>query len=211
MLSRVQRRSDRERQNETGTARKSKATLSPLLSLHTRPWSSHFVTDRSLLALQPNTHTQAEAAVGSVLECWTPENQFHKGRSPAESLTPSRCCQLHDAECCVEPAAISHFLGLNVSPDPPLNLNSSPCCSSSSSSSFDVSTIRRSSIQDTCSSDMQIYGLLVLASPPGAGAVPLTTAWELGSFSWLQRGTVQDMMGFMARVSPSPPLRKGGV
>lgn len=48
---------------------------------------------------------------------------------------------------------------------------------------------------------MQIYGLLILASPPGAGAVPLTTAWELGSFSWLQRGTVQDMMGFMARVS----------
>lgn len=48
---------------------------------------------------------------------------------------------------------------------------------------------------------MQIYGLLVLASPPGAGAIPLTTAWELGSFSWLQRGTVQDMMGFMARVS----------
>ncbi len=50
---------------------------------------------------------------------------------------------------------------------------------------------------------MQIYGLLVLASPPGAGAVPLTTAWELGSFSWLQRGTVQDMMGFMARVCSS--------
>lgn len=48
---------------------------------------------------------------------------------------------------------------------------------------------------------MQIYGLLVLASPPGAGAVPLTTAWELSSFSWLQRSTVQDMMGFMARVS----------
>ena len=48
---------------------------------------------------------------------------------------------------------------------------------------------------------MQIYGLLILANPPGAGAVPLTTAWELGSFSWLQRGTVQDMMGFMARVS----------
>ncbi|KAJ9478275.1 Synaptobrevin-like protein [Pseudozyma hubeiensis] len=46
---------------------------------------------------------------------------------------------------------------------------------------------------------MQIYGLLILANPPGAGAVPLTTAWELGSFSWLQRGTVQDMMGFMAR------------
>jgi synaptobrevin family protein YKT6 len=53
---------------------------------------------------------------------------------------------------------------------------------------------------------MQIYGLLVLASPPGAGAVPLTTAWELGSFSWLQRGTVQDMMGFMARVSIPHPL-----
>ena len=55
---------------------------------------------------------------------------------------------------------------------------------------------------------MQIYGLLVLASPPGAGAVPLTTAWELGSFSWLQRGTVQDMMGFMARVSIPHPFSR---
>ncbi|SPO38620.1 probable YKT6 - SNARE protein for Endoplasmic Reticulum-Golgi transport [Pseudozyma flocculosa] len=46
---------------------------------------------------------------------------------------------------------------------------------------------------------MQLYGLLIFANPPGAPAVPLTTAWELGSFGWLQRGTVQDMMGFMAK------------
>lgn len=54
---------------------------------------------------------------------------------------------------------------------------------------------------------MQIYGLLILANPPGAGAVPLTTAWELGSFGWLQRSTVQDMMGFMARVSTITPAQ----
>lgn len=60
-----------------------------------------------------------------------------------------------------------------------------------------ASTFTRSSSNTA----MQIYGLLIFANPPGAQAVPLTTAWELGSFGWLQRGTVQDMMGFMAKVS----------
>lgn len=29
--------------------------------------------------------------------------------------------------------------------------------------------------------------------------MPLTSAWDLTSFSWLQRGTVQDIMAFMAK------------
>lgn len=43
--------------------------------------------------------------------------------------------------------------------------------------------------------------LLIFANPPGASAVPLAAAWDLDSFSWLQRGSVQDVMGFLAKVS----------
>ncbi|KDN44687.1 putative YKT6-snare protein for endoplasmic reticulum-golgi transport [Tilletiaria anomala UBC 951] len=46
---------------------------------------------------------------------------------------------------------------------------------------------------------MKLYGLLIFANPPGAPAVPLVSAWDLGSFSWMQRGTVQDIMGFMSK------------
>ncbi|KAK0539179.1 palmitoyltransferase, partial [Tilletia horrida] len=45
----------------------------------------------------------------------------------------------------------------------------------------------------------QIYGLLIFANPPGASAVPLIGAWELGSFNFLQRGTVQDVITFMSK------------
>jgi len=41
--------------------------------------------------------------------------------------------------------------------------------------------------------------VLVFAQEPGRPAVPLISAWELNSFSWIQRGTVQDMMAFMAK------------
>lgn len=43
--------------------------------------------------------------------------------------------------------------------------------------------------------------ILIYANPPGASAVPLVAAWDLDSFSWLQRGTVQDVMAFMSKVS----------
>ena len=42
-------------------------------------------------------------------------------------------------------------------------------------------------------------GLLIFANQPGQQAVPLVSAWDLNSFSWMQRGTVQDMMAFMAK------------
>lgn len=42
---------------------------------------------------------------------------------------------------------------------------------------------------------------MIYATPPGGKAVPLSTAWKLDEFGWLQRGTVQDVMGFMAKVS----------
>lgn len=48
---------------------------------------------------------------------------------------------------------------------------------------------------------MKIYGLLIYATPPGSPAIPLSTAWNLTEFGWLQRGTVQDVMAFMAKVS----------
>jgi synaptobrevin family protein YKT6 len=48
---------------------------------------------------------------------------------------------------------------------------------------------------------MKIYALMIYATPPGGKAVPLSTAWKLDEFGWLQRGTVQDVMGFMAKVS----------
>ena len=41
---------------------------------------------------------------------------------------------------------------------------------------------------------------LIFANAPGQQAVPLVSAWDLNSFSWIQRGTVQDMMAFMAKV-----------
>jgi synaptobrevin family protein YKT6 len=44
-------------------------------------------------------------------------------------------------------------------------------------------------------------GILIYANPPGAPAVPLVAAWDLESFGWLQRGTVQDVMAFMSKVS----------
>lgn len=43
--------------------------------------------------------------------------------------------------------------------------------------------------------------IMIYANPPGSPAVPLVTAWDLDSFGWLQRGTVQDVMGFMSKVS----------
>ncbi|CAD6957967.1 unnamed protein product [Tilletia controversa] len=46
---------------------------------------------------------------------------------------------------------------------------------------------------------MQIYALLIFANPPGASAVSLVGAWELGSFSFFQRGTIQDVMSFMSK------------
>lgn len=52
-------------------------------------------------------------------------------------------------------------------------------------------------------STMKIYGLIIYANPPGANAVPLSTSWKLDDFGWLQRGTVQDVMGFMAKVGPA--------
>lgn len=50
---------------------------------------------------------------------------------------------------------------------------------------------------------MKIYALIIYAVPPGTNAVPLSTAWKLDDFGWLQRGTVQDVMAFMAKVSCS--------
>lgn len=41
--------------------------------------------------------------------------------------------------------------------------------------------------------------MLLFANQPGQQAVPLLSAWDLSSFSWMQRGTVQDMMAFMAK------------
>jgi len=41
--------------------------------------------------------------------------------------------------------------------------------------------------------------VLIFANQPGQQAVPLLSAWDLNSFSWMQRGTVQDMMAFMAK------------
>lgn len=41
--------------------------------------------------------------------------------------------------------------------------------------------------------------MLIFANQPGQQAVPLLSAWDLNSFSWMQRGTVQDMMAFMAK------------
>ncbi|WFD32780.1 hypothetical protein MSPP1_003831 [Malassezia sp. CBS 17886] len=41
--------------------------------------------------------------------------------------------------------------------------------------------------------------VLVFANNPGQPAVPVLSAWDLSSFSWMQRGTVQDMMAFMAK------------
>ncbi|WFD48803.1 palmitoyltransferase [Malassezia furfur] len=41
--------------------------------------------------------------------------------------------------------------------------------------------------------------VLIFATQPGQPAVPLLSAWDLNSFSWIQRGTVQDMMAFMAK------------
>ncbi|PWN24441.1 putative YKT6-snare protein for endoplasmic reticulum-golgi transport [Jaminaea rosea] len=46
---------------------------------------------------------------------------------------------------------------------------------------------------------MKIYALLVYSVPPGGNAVPLSTAWKLDDFGWLQRGTVQDVIGFMSK------------
>lgn len=48
---------------------------------------------------------------------------------------------------------------------------------------------------------MKIYALMIYAVPPGANAVALSTAWKLDEFNWLQRGTVQDVMNFMSKVS----------
>lgn len=42
---------------------------------------------------------------------------------------------------------------------------------------------------------------MIYAVPPGANAVALSTAWKLDEFNWLQRGTVQDVMNFMSKVS----------
>lgn len=42
--------------------------------------------------------------------------------------------------------------------------------------------------------------VLIFATQAGQPAVPLLSAWDLNSFSWIQRGTVQDMMAFMAKV-----------
>ena len=50
-------------------------------------------------------------------------------------------------------------------------------------------------------------GILIYANPPGAAAVPLAAAWELESFGWLQRGTVQDVMAFMSKVSTIVRMR----
>ncbi|WFD37179.1 palmitoyltransferase [Malassezia japonica] len=41
--------------------------------------------------------------------------------------------------------------------------------------------------------------VLIFATQAGQPAVPLLSAWDLNSFSWIQRGTVQDMMAFMAK------------
>lgn len=41
--------------------------------------------------------------------------------------------------------------------------------------------------------------MLVFSNQPGRQAVPLVSAWDLNNFSWIQRGTVQDMMAFMAK------------
>lgn len=46
--------------------------------------------------------------------------------------------------------------------------------------------------------------VLIFATQPGQPAVPLLSAWDLNSFSWIQRGTVQDMMAFMAKVRAAP-------
>ncbi|KAL9935242.1 hypothetical protein V8E36_005590 [Tilletia maclaganii] len=52
----------------------------------------------------------------------------------------------------------------------------------------------------------QVFALIIFANPPGAPAVPLVGAWELSSFGFLQRGTVQDVMAFMSKVSPQLEL-----
>ncbi|KAK0551676.1 palmitoyltransferase [Tilletia horrida] len=51
----------------------------------------------------------------------------------------------------------------------------------------------------TFTSGKSVNGLLIFANPPGASAVPLIGAWELGSFNFLQRGTVQDVIMFMSK------------
>ncbi|CAO1625133.1 unnamed protein product [Parajaminaea phylloscopi] len=60
---------------------------------------------------------------------------------------------------------------------------------------------------------MKIYALIVYAVPPGANAVPLSTAWKLDDFGWLQRGTVQDVMAFMAKTvaERTPPTQRQSV
>ncbi|PKI82649.1 Ykt6p [Malassezia vespertilionis] len=46
--------------------------------------------------------------------------------------------------------------------------------------------------------------VVIFASQAGQSAVPLISAWDLNSFSWIQRSTVQDMMAFMGkRTSPT--------
>lgn len=60
---------------------------------------------------------------------------------------------------------------------------------------------------------MKIYALMIYATPPGANAVPLSTAWKLDDFGWLQRGNVQDIMAFMAKTvaERTPPTQRQSV
>ncbi|PWN52696.1 putative YKT6-snare protein for endoplasmic reticulum-golgi transport [Violaceomyces palustris] len=60
---------------------------------------------------------------------------------------------------------------------------------------------------------MQLYSIIVFANVPGAQAVSLVSAWDLSSFSWLQRSTVQEMMNFMAKTvaERTPPTQRQSV
>jgi len=59
----------------------------------------------------------------------------------------------------------------------------------------------------------QVFALIIFANPPGAPAVPLVGAWELSSFGFLQRGTVQDVMAFMSKTvaERTPPTQRQSV
>lgn len=46
---------------------------------------------------------------------------------------------------------------------------------------------------------MKIYSLSVLEAPPDSPATPLTSAQDLSSFSFYQRGTVGEFLNFFTR------------
>ncbi|UZJ51490.1 hypothetical protein CBS101457_000810 [Exobasidium rhododendri] len=68
-------------------------------------------------------------------------------------------------------------------------------------------------IQENFPFSLSSDGILIYANPPGAPAVPLVAAWDLESFGWLQRGTVQDVMAFMSKTvaERTPPTQRQSV